>query len=125
MYFSKIEQTTILEVQERRGNYEGICTSRIQRKIFKMCNCSVQLLKCYNFFSSLCHIVTFSELSVNWMDLPSSYPVLSLLQLSRYKNVVDRTDRSLKITVFHTDDNIQFTGSLIDHLYIDMLMCQC
>ena len=33
MYFSKIEQTTILEVQERRGNYEGICTSRIQRKI--------------------------------------------------------------------------------------------
>jgi len=33
MYFSKIEQTTILEVQERRGNYEGICTSRIQWKI--------------------------------------------------------------------------------------------
>jgi len=49
----------------------------------------------------------------------------SSLQLSSYKNVVDRTDRSLKITVFHTDDNIQFTGSLIDHLYIDMIMCQC
>ena len=46
------------------------------------------------------------------------------LQLSINKNIINCLDRCLKIVFSHSDDDIQLTGSLIDHFYVDMRMCQ-
>ena len=32
---------------------------------------------------------------------------------------------SLKISVLHTDNDIQLTGTLVDHLNVDVCVCQC
>ena len=41
------------------------------------------------------------------------------LQFSCDKDIINCLDGSLKIRVFHTDDDVQFTGALVDHLHID------
>ena len=41
------------------------------------------------------------------------------LQLSLYKNVIDRADCIFEVFIADTDDNIQLTGSLVDHLDIN------
>lgn len=41
------------------------------------------------------------------------------------KNIIDRSDSFFEITVLNADDDIQLTGTLIDHLYVNICMCQC
>ena len=53
------------------------------------------------------------------------YQHISVSDLSQYENLIQRTDRVFEIFMPHTDYNIKLTGTLIDHLYIDMGMCKC
>ena len=48
----------------------------------------------------------------------------SVLQLCRYKNIINRSDRGLKILICYSDNNVQLTRSLIDHLNIYICMGQ-
>ena len=41
------------------------------------------------------------------------------LQLCLYKNVIDRVHRILEILIADTDDDVQLTGTLVDHLDVD------
>ena len=36
----------------------------------------------------------------------------------------DCPDRRLKIIICNADDDVQFTGSLVDHLYVDLSVCE-
>ena len=47
------------------------------------------------------------------------------LQLSLYKNVIDRADCIFEVFIADTDDNIQLTGSLVDHLDINVCVSKC
>ena len=40
------------------------------------------------------------------------------------EDVVNSLDGSLKIRILHTNDDVEFTGALIDHLDIDAGMSQ-
>ena len=42
-----------------------------------------------------------------------------------YENIVDRLDGCLEVIIGNTDDDIQLTGALVDHLDIDIGMRQC
>ena len=41
------------------------------------------------------------------------------------EDVVNSLDGGLKIRILHTNDDVEFTGALIDHLDIDAGMSQC
>ena len=48
----------------------------------------------------------------------------SLLQLRCNKNIINRFHSRLEICVLHADDDVEFTGTLVDHLDVNAGVCQ-
>ena len=53
-----------------------------------------------------------------------SFIYSALLQLRRNKNIINRFHSRLEISVLYADDDVEFTGTLIDHLDVDAGVCQ-
>src|SRR5699024_7037005 len=77
----------------------------------------------YNNFFSVCVVLFVKNCGCSRQILPgtaAAHIFLFFLQGYRHKNIIDCLDRRFKITVLHTDDDVQLAGSLIDHFHIDM-----
>ena len=49
-------------------------------------------------------------------------PCPAFLQMCQHENIINRFHRILEILIAYTDDDVEFTGTLIDHLDVDMGM---
>ena len=59
------------------------------------------------------------------MKIACCFSYLFCLNLCYDKDLIESPDGIFEIIMAYTYDNIELTGALVDHLYIDMRMCKC